>query len=204
MTFIKSEKQFDRIWTIAAGSLSVFALILTAIALRTSSWTINEYSTDAEVQWHGLFWQCNRLKCIDISNHYFDVIFTTILGAIILLFSAIFIFLMGVHRFPRRHFYITPSVSFVTAIMLMIALILYAQKSVLNGVSARLMMTAVVLAFMSLAMIMFVAGRYSIHYQKNPTDFYYTKAETNEINGGINSNETIKKDEEIQQHPADI
>jgi len=96
---------------------------------------------------------------------------------------------MGVHSFPRRHFYITPFIAFIGVLLLFIALILYARQSIINGVSARLIITAIVFAYTSSAIVTFVAGRYSIFYQRKPTDFQYTKAD---------DNETVKRAEEQQ------
>jgi hypothetical protein len=101
---------------------------------------------------------------------------------------------MGVHSFPRRHFYITPLITFVGVLLLLIALVLYARHSMINGISARLMITAIILGYTSLAMIVFVAGRYSVFYMKNPSDFAYTKTE---------NTEAVKKVEEQQQMQTD-
>lgn len=87
---------------------------------------------------------------------------------------------MGVHSFPREHFYLTPSLSFVAVLLLFIGLVVYAGRSLINGVSARLYITALVLSYTSFAIVVFIAGRYSIFYQRNPMDFTYRKAETDE------------------------
>lgn len=96
---------------------------------------------------------------------------------------------MGVHSFPRRHFYVTPFIAFIGVLLLFISLILYARQSLINGVSSRLIITAIVLAYTSFAITTFVAGRYSIFYQRSRTDFHYTKTE---------DNETVKRVEEQQ------
>jgi len=97
---------------------------------------------------------------------------------------------MGVHSFPRLHFYITPSITCIGVLLLFIALVLYARVSIINGISARLMITAIVLSYTSFAIVSFIAGRNSIFYEKNPADFQYTKTK---------NNETVKKVEEQQQ-----
>ncbi|UJR36811.1 hypothetical protein I4U23_029525 [Adineta vaga] len=181
MTVIRNEKKFDRFWTITAGTFCLLALVFTLIALRTSSWTINEYSTGGEVQWHGLFYKCTRLSCAANYDENFSVIFLCIMSILFLLIATIFIFLMGIHSFPRRHFYLTPLFAFIGVLLLFITVVLYARYSKINGISARLMITAIVLGYASFAIVVFVAGRYSIFYKKNPTDFQYTKTETNEI-----------------------
>ena len=87
---------------------------------------------------------------------------------------------MGVHSFPRKHFYLTPSLSFLAVLLLFIALVVYAGRAVINGVSARLYITALVLSYTSFAIVVFIAGRYSVFYQHNPAEFTYRKAETDE------------------------
>jgi hypothetical protein len=87
---------------------------------------------------------------------------------------------MGVHSFPRKHFYLTPTLAFIGVLLLFLSLVLYTRYSILNGVSARLMITAMVLAYTSFAIVVFVAGRYSVFYRQNPTDFQYSKTENNE------------------------
>jgi hypothetical protein len=96
---------------------------------------------------------------------------------------------MGVHSFPRRHFYLTPLITFIGVLLLFLALVFYASESIINGVSVRLVIASIVLAYTSFIIVTFVAGRYSIFYQRNPTDFQYTKTE----NG-----ETVKRVEELQ------
>ncbi len=153
------------------------------------SWTINEYSPDGEVQWHGLFYKCNRFKCTTFYDNNFLIIITMIIGAVFLLFATICIFLMGVHSFPRRHFYLTPSIAFIGVLLLFFALVFYANRSIINGVSVRLVIAAIVLGFTSFSIVAFVAGRYSVFYQRNPTDFQYSKT---------GNTETIKQVEEQQ------
>jgi len=96
---------------------------------------------------------------------------------------------MGVHSFPRRHFYLTPLITFIGVLLLFLALVFYASESIINGVSVRLVIASIVLSYTSFIIVTFVAGRYSIFYQRNPTDFQYTKTE----NG-----ETVKRVEELQ------
>jgi ABC-type Fe3+-siderophore transport system permease subunit len=112
-----------------------------------------------------------------------------IIGAVFLLFATICIFLMGVHSFPRRHFYLTPSIAFIGVLLLFFALVFYANRSIINGVSVRLVIAAIVLGFTSFSIVAFVAGRYSVFYQRNPTDFQYSKT---------GNTETIKQVEEQQ------
>ncbi|CAF1240132.1 unnamed protein product [Adineta steineri] len=195
MTVVTNEKKFDRFWTVTAGSLSLLALVFTIIALRTSSWTINEYSSDGEVQWHGLFYTCNRMKCTLEYDNNFWVIFLTILSALLLLLATIMIFLMGVHSFPRRHFYITPLIEFFGVLLLLVSLVLYARQSLINGISARLIITAIVLGYTSLAIVVFVAGRYSIFYKKNPADFHYSKTEKNEAVKRVEEEQAMERGE---------
>ena len=158
----------------------IFSFIGTKNYSIFSSWTINEYAPNGEVQWHGLFNVCDRTQCTMSYNRNFSVILCTIVGALFLLGAAFCIFLMGVHSFPRRHFYLTPLVAFIAVLLLFAALVLYARWSLLNGISARLMITAMMLALTSLAIVVFVAGRYSIFYKANPADFQYSKAENND------------------------
>lgn len=113
-----------------------------------------------------------------------------IVSAVLLLVATMFIFLMGVHSFPRRHFYVTPCVTYLGLLLLFFALVCYAHRSMINGISVRLIITAIVLAYVSLAIVSFVAGRYSIFYQRNPIDFQYTKT---------GNSETTKSLEEQQQ-----
>ena len=87
---------------------------------------------------------------------------------------------MGTHSFPQRHFYLTPSVAFIAVLLLFVALVFYASKSIINGVSVRLVIAALVLSYTSFAIVTFVAGRYSIFYRSNPTDFRYSKTEETE------------------------
>src|SRR5439155_19757841 len=128
------------------------------------SWTINEYSPDGEVQWYGLFSQCNRLKCISYYNMNFLVIFTSIISGIFLLFTAICIFLMGIHNFFRRYYYITPCFAFIGVLLLFFSLVFYAHYALINGVSIRLIIAAIAMAFSCLGIITFIGGRYSIFY----------------------------------------
>ena len=95
----------------------------------------------------------------------------------ILFFEIIGIYLLGIHDVFRRYFYLVPLMSFVGLLLLFIALILYASQSIINGISARLMITSIALAYTSLAIVSLIAGRYSVIYQKNSADYYYTKAE---------------------------
>ena len=154
-----------------------------------SSWTINEYSPDGEVEWDGLFYRCTRLKCTSYYNNHFLVIFAIIIGAAFLLVSTVCIFLMGVHSFPRRHFYITPLITFIAILLIFFALNSYACRSVINGISARLVITSLVLVLTSFAIISYVAGRYAVFYRRNPIDFEYTKTE---------ETETVRRMEEQQ------
>lgn len=50
----------------------------------------------------------------------------------------------------------------------------------MNGISARLYIAALVLTYTSFAIVVFIAGRYSILYRENPMDFSYDKTETGE------------------------
>jgi hypothetical protein len=102
---------------------------------------------------------------------------------------------MGVHSFPRRHFYITPFLAFIAVLLLFISLVLYASESIINGISARLMITGIVLAYTSFAIVTFIAGRYSIFYQRNPTDFQYTKTETGETVKRVEEQQTMETGE---------
>jgi hypothetical protein len=99
---------------------------------------------------------------------------------------------MGVHSFPRRHFYITPLIVFFGGLLLLLTLAFYARYSIINGVSARLIITAIVLAFTSFAMVAFVAGRYSIFYRENPTDFQYKKTENTETVKRVDEQQTMQ------------
>ncbi len=117
------------------------------------------------------------------------------ISAIFILLATICIFLMGVHSFPRRHFYITPSIAFIGVLLLFIVLILYARQSLINGISARLLITAIVLGYTSFAIVVFIAGRYSVFYQNNPTDFYYTKTEKNETIKRVDEQQTMQTGE---------
>lgn len=160
-----------------------------------SSWTINEYSPNGEVQWHGLFYKCNRFQCTSYYDNNMFVIFTSIASAIFLFFATICIFLMGVHSFPRRHFYLTPSITFIAVLLLFIALVFYANKWIINGVSVRLVIAAIVLAYTSFMIVTFIAGRYSIFYQRNPTDFQYTKTENTETVKRIEEQQTMQTED---------
>ena len=106
--------------------------------------------------------------------------FILVIAALALLLSTIFIFLMGVHSFPRRHFYLTPLLASLAVLLLFISLTLYASQSLINGSSARLVITAIVLALTSFAIVVYIAGRYSIFYKENPIEFSYNKTETTE------------------------
>ncbi|CAF0809001.1 unnamed protein product [Adineta ricciae] len=113
-----------------------------------------------------------------------------------LLIATIFIFLMGVHSFPRRHFYLTPLFAFIGVLLLFVSLVLYARYSKINGISARLIIAAIVLGYASFGIVVYIAGRYSIFYKKNPTDFHYTKTETNEETGNkVEEERTIPNEE---------
>jgi hypothetical protein len=83
----------------------------------------------------------------------------------------------------------TPLITFIGAFLLFISLVLYARQSIINGISARLIVAAIVFAYTSFGIVTFIAGRYSIFYQRNPTDFQYTKTE---------NTETVKRVEEQQ------
>jgi len=102
---------------------------------------------------------------------------------------------MGIHSFPRRHFYITPLLAFIAVLLLFISLVLYARESIINGISARLMIAAIALSYTSFAIIIFIAGRYSIFYQRNPTDFQYTKNENTETVKRVEEQQTIQTEE---------
>ncbi len=118
---------------------------------------------------------CNRLRCTLNYNQNFSVIFIIIASALFLLISTICIFLMGVHSFPTTSFYLTPMISLLVYYLLFIGLVLYHVYSLINGISSRFMITAIVMAYTSFAIVVFIAGRYSIFYQKNPTDFTIQK-----------------------------
>ena len=101
---------------------------------------------------------------------------------------------MGMHSFPRRHFYLTPLITFIAVLLLLLALVLYANKSIINGISARLVITAIVLAYTGFAISTFVAGRYSIFYQRNPSDFQYTTTGNTETVKRTEEQETIESE----------
>ncbi len=88
-------------------------------------------------------------------------------------------------------------VAFIGVLLLFIGLVLYARNSLINGVSARLMITAIVLAYTSFAIVVFIAGRYSIFYQKNPTDFQYTKTENTETVKRVEEQQTMQTGDNI-------
>ena len=157
--------------------------------LRT--WTINEYSANDQVEWHGLFYRCNRVKCELNYEKNFSVIFISIMGVICLGLATIFVFLMGVHSFPRRHFYITPLICFVAVMLMFAGLVLYANRFLLNGLGARMIITAIVLVYTSLAIVSFVAGRYSIFYKQNPMDFSYRKTEGDDATKKVEVQQTL-------------
>lgn len=165
------------------------------ICFFSRSWTINEYSSDGEVQWHGLFYRCNRLKCSSYYNDNFSSIISAIVSAALLLVVTVFIFLMGVHSFPRRHFYLTPFLTYLAVLLLILALVFYAHGSIINGISVRLVIAAIVLTYIGLAMVSFVAGRYSIFYQTNPIDFQYTKTGNRETATSIEEQQTMQRAE---------
>jgi hypothetical protein len=66
-------------------------------------------------------------------------------------------------------------ISLLVYYLLFIGLVLYHVYSLINGISSRFMITAIVMAYTSFAIVVFIAGRYSIFYQKNPTDFTIQK-----------------------------
>ncbi|CAF0912365.1 unnamed protein product [Rotaria sp. Silwood1] len=180
MTVVRNEKKFDRILTIAAGFLCLFAFVCICIALCTPSWTINEYSSDGEVQWHGLFYKCNRFQCILNYNDYIWAIFVTIISAIFLLLATISIFLKDLHDVFQRYFYITSLITFISALLLFIGIVLYTHQSIINGISARIMIVSIVLACLSSSIVSYIAGRHSIFYLNNRTNFHFTKTENTE------------------------
>ena len=147
------------------------------------------------MQWHGLFYRCNRLKCLSYYNNNFSSIISAILSAALLLVVTVFIFLMGVHSFPRRHFYLTPFLAYLSVLLLIFALVLYANRSIINGISVRLVIAAIVLTYVGLAMVSFAAGRYSIFCQTNPIDFQYTKAGNREMAKSIEEQQTMQRGE---------
>jgi hypothetical protein len=102
---------------------------------------------------------------------------------------------MGVHNYLRRNFYLTPLFAFIGVFLLFIALVVYAGQSIINGISARLMIAAIALSYTSFAIIIFIAGRYSIFYQRNPTDFQYTKNENTETVKRVEEQQTIQTEE---------
>jgi uncharacterized membrane protein (DUF485 family) len=100
---------------------------------------------------------------------------------------------MGVHSFPRRHFYLTPAMAFLGLLLLFISLTLYARHSLVNGISARLVITAIVLALTSFTIVVYIAGRYSIFYRENPIEFSYRKAETTETAKGFEDEQSQER-----------
>ncbi|CAF0779860.1 unnamed protein product [Rotaria sordida] len=180
MTVVRNKTKYDRILTITPGFLCLFALLCTFVALCTPSWTINEYSSDGEVQWHGLFYKCNRFKCILNYHHYILAIVVTIISTIFLLFATISVFLIVLYNIFRRYFYLTSLFIFINVLLHFIGVVLYTHQSTINGISARLMILSNVLACISLAIVSYIAGRYSIFYPKNQTDFHFTKVENTE------------------------
>ena len=121
------------------------------------------------------------------------MILASLIGALALLLSTIFIFLMGVHSFPRRHFYLTPAMAFLGVLLLLVALSLYARQSLVNGISARLVITALVLALTSFTIVVYIAGRYSIFYKENPIEFSYRKTETTETAKGFDEQQADER-----------
>ncbi|CAF2767540.1 unnamed protein product [Rotaria sp. Silwood2] len=195
MTVVRCEKKYDRILTITAGSLCLFAFVCTFIALCTPSWTINEYSSDSEVQWHGLFYKCNRFKCILNYDHYILAIFVIIISAIFLLLSAINIFLAGLHNDCRQYFYLTPLSTFISALLLFIGVVLYTHQSIINGISARSMILSIIVTCFNLPIVSYIAGRYSIFYQKNRIDFHFAKTDNSEAIKRIEEQQTMQTQE---------
>lgn len=102
---------------------------------------------------------------------------------------------MGVHSFPRRHFYLTPCLAYLAVFLLIFALVFYAHRSIINGISVRLVIAAIVLTYIGLAMISFIAGRYSIFYKKNPIDFQYNKTGNGETATSIDEQQTMQREE---------
>jgi len=78
---------------------------------------------------------------------------------------------MGLNNFLRRYFYITPLLAFIGVLLLFFSLVFYAHHALINGISVRLIITAIVMAYTSFAIVTFVAGRYSIFYQKKSNKF---------------------------------
>lgn len=180
MTVVINAKKIDRFLSIFAGSLSLLALVFTIIAIRTSSWTINEYSPDGEVEWSGLFYQCTRLRCMLYYNTNFVSIITIIFGGLFLLVSTVSIFLLITHSFPRRHFYLTPIFVFIGLLCLLFSLCFYAHRSLVNGISARLVITAIVLTLISFTIATYLAGNHAVLYRQSVQNYKYTKTETDE------------------------
>ena len=70
-------------------------------------------------------------------------------------------------------------------------LVLYANRFLLNGLGARMIITAIVLVYTSLAIVSFVAGRYSIFYKQNPMDFSYRKTEGDDATKKVEVQQTL-------------
>ncbi|CAF3227207.1 unnamed protein product [Rotaria socialis] len=181
MTVAANKNKYDHIRTIIIGFLCLIGLILTIIALFTPSWTINEYSSDGEVHWHGPFKRCNRFQCISNSNQHVWVIFLTITSTLLLLCATISVFLMVFVAYFRRYFYLAPLFVFLSLLLHFIGIVVYTHRSIINGICARLMLTSIVFACLSLAMMSYIAGRYTAFYPTNRTGYQLTKTENTEV-----------------------